>query len=266
MARFYFRPRTPMTHNNEGFRTHRYRDPEAYCPMPIALVFPSLPILTAEGTEFSDGNCATSGTRRAGSAAFLESLPFADIYHDSSRPPGEAGERIKHRRQSEILVPSPFDIRRHRFQIRVRSAAERETLLTSLRPQVANRYRGRVQVATRAPLFHRLWSLIESVKLVDEQLTIRFNALTEDRSKFDMRFSILSLDGRETETRSLQRDTVNPLTLLLNESAIAKERFGLRIELEGNLAYSGVLDPRPQMIFGAGPRRSARRVPVWCDQ
>lgn len=250
MARFYFRPRTPMTHNNEGFRTSANRHPHAYCPLPVVLVFRSIPILTARGTQFSDGNCSSGKTRRGETAEFLQSLPFDDIYHDTAWLSEESGNRIRHHRQAEVLVPSPFEIRPHQLQIRVRSTAERETLLSQLEHQTANRYRNQIQVANKAPLFHKQWTYIESVSALGNVLTIRFNESTADSNDFAIRFSFSSLDKTSQAESEIRQATTQPLQLSLRGSGLEKEPFRLRIDLDGDHAYSGMLDPRQQYLFG----------------
>ena len=248
-TRFYFRPRTPMTHNNEGFRTEQHRHPMAYCPFPVMLALPSAPILTSVGTQFSDGNCKSRSTHRGHTAEFFRALPFADIYNDSQRLTNEEWERIKKRRQAEVLVPSPFDIRSQRLQIRVRSTAERETLLSQLRPETADRYRNQLQLSSKAPLFHKRWSYIETVNALGDLLTIRFNESTEDRSEFSIRLSFFSLDGNPLSIHRRHRQTIQPLKLSTAELIPTGEPYQLQIELEGHLAYSGVLDPRQNVLF-----------------
>ncbi len=250
LVRFYFRPRTPMTHNNEGFRTPPNRNPAAYCPLPVLLVFPSLPILTAVGTQFSDGNCASSSTRRGETAEFLRSLPFADIFHDTAWLSEEEGSRIRRHRQAEVLRPSPFDIRPHRLQIRVRSIGERETLLSLLRRETADRYRNQIQVASKMPLFHKIWTYIESASALENTLTIRFNESTRDTNAFTLRLSCSALDGTPLVVREAHHPTIEPLRLSLSGSKLENEPFHLRVELEGDLAYSGVIDPRPRLLVG----------------
>lgn len=251
MARFYFRPRTPTTYNIEGFRTRSNRYQQAYCPLPVMLVFPARPILTTAGTRFSDGNCSSRETRIGEDAAFFQSLPFSDIYHDAPWRSGEA-DRIRHHRQAEVLVPSPFDIRSHGLRARVRSIAERETLLSLLRPATADRYRNRIEVSSKAPLFHKLWTYIESVSALDDRLTIRFNESTSDRSDFHIRLLFSTLEGVEITELEISRPTIEPLRVSLGNSAL-KRSFHLRIELEGDMAYSSVLDPRPQQIVRVHP-------------
>jgi hypothetical protein len=249
-ARLYFRPRTPMTYNNEGFRTPALRHPEAYCPLPVMLVFPSLPILTMTGVQFSDGNCASHETRFGSTAEFFESLPFADIYHDDRWPSEAEGRRIHRRKQAEVLVPSPFDIRSHKLQIRVRSAAERETLLTELRPAAADRYRSRIQVANTMPLFHKQWSYVESVSVADQLLTIRFNESTTDRNDFSIRLEFSTLEDKPILTREGSLPTVQPLRIPFAGDDLGQP-FHLRIELDSRLAYSAVIDPRIQQIVSS---------------
>lgn len=249
MARFYFRPRTPMTHNNEGFRTLVNRHPHAYCPFPVMLIFRSAPILTLEGTAFSNGNCSARETTVGTTADFLEMLPFADIYHDSAWAQGEEGRRIRHHRQAEVLVPSPFLFGATRPHVRVRSVAERETLLSLLSAETLARYRGRIQVSSKQRLFYKQWTYIESVALVRNRLTIRFNESTEDTNEFSIRLQFFALDGAPISERMGRGATIEPLTLTLPGGDLSERPFRLEIEIEGALAYRGVLDPRTQVML-----------------
>jgi hypothetical protein len=248
-ARFYFRPRTPMTHNNEGFRTKPNRHQEAYCPLPVMLVYPAVPLLTAVGTQFSDGNCSSRSTQRGDTAEFLWALPFVDIYDDSPWLAGEEWERIKKRRQAEVLVPSPFPYRPQLLQIRLRSVAERDTLLTLLESETAERYRNQILVSSKQRLFHKLWTYVESVSALGNQLTVRFNESTSDKSDFQIRLQLFALDGTLLTESEGRRPTVEPLRLTVRGPDLERHPYRLQIELEGELAYSGVLDPRPQQLL-----------------
>lgn len=248
-ARFYFRPRTPMSYNNEGFRTAGTRHSRAYCSMPIALVFPSGPLLTAATTRYSDGNCSSRNTSIGDTADFLQQLPFRDIYHDTYWPEGDEREVVKNRCQAEVLVSSPLRIGDHRFLVCTRSVAEKETLLSLLTPDAIERYREKVFVPSKRRLFQKRWSYIESVSAVEDRLTIRFNESTLDRSDFQIRIAFFRLDGTPLMMKEGQRPVVEPLTMDLTNLRLEGQSFRLRIELEGDLAYESILDPRPQFLF-----------------
>lgn len=248
-ARFYFRPRTPMAHNNEGFRTAPNRHVQAYCPFPVMLIFPAQPILTATGTRFADGNCSNREMRNGDDAAFFRALPFADIYHDGPWQPEEA-DRIRHHRQAEVLAPSPFDIREHRMQVRVRSVAERETLLSMLRPATADRYRKGIQVSSKAPLFFKRWTYIEAVQALGTSLIVRFNESTQDKNDFHIRLTFSTLEGDLITVSEVSSPTIEPLRMTIAGQALGQP-FQLRIELDGDFAFQGALDPRPQQLVQA---------------
>lgn len=254
MVRFYFRPRTPMSHNNEGFRTALNRHARAYCPIPVMLVFRSVPILTAVGTQFSDGNCSSHGTRRGSTASFFEGLPFEAIYHDSAWLSGDEGETIKRHRQAEVLVPSPFVFGSNAPHVRLRSSAERETLLSLLQAETVDRYRSRVQVSSKQRLFHKQWTYIESVSVLRDRLTIRFNESTTDTNEFTIRLTFLSPEGALITVSENRTKTIEPFFMTLEGENLVETPFQLRIELEGDLAYSGTLDPRPQQFWASSSR------------
>src|SRR5688572_2580985 len=97
-ARLYFRPRTPFQYQTEGFRPIGQRGSlNAYCPMPIVLLFDSASILTRDDSQFSDGNLASPNVVVGCSAEFFERLPFKEMYHDSWLTDDEKRSVIYHR-------------------------------------------------------------------------------------------------------------------------------------------------------------------------
>ncbi|HED03843.1 MAG TPA: DUF4433 domain-containing protein, partial [Candidatus Fraserbacteria bacterium] len=81
-VRLYFRPKTPTQYHIEGIRTIDQITPlHAHCPVPVFFLFDSNAILTRADCQFSDGNLASPRAQRLSTAAELENLPWARIYH-----------------------------------------------------------------------------------------------------------------------------------------------------------------------------------------
>jgi hypothetical protein len=77
-------------------------------PVPIYLLFDSRRLLTQEGVCFTRGRL-DSTTEIESDAAFLQSIPFKDVYHDTYVEPRGAGGRrseILNARHAEVLVPT----------------------------------------------------------------------------------------------------------------------------------------------------------------
>ena len=96
LVRLYFRPRTPTQYANEGIRPQDKIEYGAHMPVPVYLLF-DVNLLAEEGVRFTKGRL-TEGTAMGGSAEFLKSITFADVYHD-----GGVGRLGGSNRRSEIL-------------------------------------------------------------------------------------------------------------------------------------------------------------------
>ena len=129
-VRLYFRPRTPTFYRNEGIRPFGYRQLDAHCPMPIALLFDAKAVAGESGVRFSDGNLASATASLGEDVEFLRLLDFQEIYHAGPMAP-EATGRITARRGAEIIVPGELALDALRYVV-ARSPAERQTLLTLL--------------------------------------------------------------------------------------------------------------------------------------
>ncbi len=135
-ARFYFRPNTPALYHAEGVRPpSRYRS--GACPVPVAFLFDSVPLLTSKGAKFSNGNTANRDWVSIGnSLRFLEDLPFDLIYHDSSISSMD-GDIVFHR-HAEVLIPDEIDLT-FLQKLCFRSGAELQTFLALLEYEGGNR-------------------------------------------------------------------------------------------------------------------------------
>ncbi|HWW61943.1 MAG TPA: DarT ssDNA thymidine ADP-ribosyltransferase family protein, partial [Thermoanaerobaculia bacterium] len=128
-VRLYFRPRTPTEYRSEGFRPRDQITMRAHRPVPVVFVFDSLPIITAPGTTFTEGNASTKGCRRGEDLAFLNTIPFDKVYHDTWISDDERD--VVFRRCAEVLVANELALT-HVKHVFCRSQAEYETLYSLL--------------------------------------------------------------------------------------------------------------------------------------
>jgi hypothetical protein len=81
-VRLYFRPKTPTQFHNEGFRPLDQLSLGAHCPVPVYLIFNSIPILSRSDSLFTSGNLGSSGTVPSGDVDFLRQIPFEQVDHE----------------------------------------------------------------------------------------------------------------------------------------------------------------------------------------
>ena len=240
-ARLYFRPRTPFQYQTEGFRPVGQRGSlNAYCPMPIVLLFDSISILTRDDSQFSDGNLASPNVEVGRSADFFDRLPFREIYHDSSLTDDEKRSIIYHR-HAEVIVPDELELTALR-RIWCRTPAEQETL-QSLAPSKAwSMFSGRVGSSPRPNLFNRQWTFVERVELSANRIEIQLNPWSRTRGPFAARAEVS--EGRSGEVAVWENPTFHPephqntLALAL-PFATPRPRYSVQFWLDGNLAYAG---------------------------
>lgn len=179
-ARLYFRPRTPSQYQTEEFRS-KGETSQPTKGISVVLVFNSISVLTMAPVKFTDGNAGSSRSRVGDDVAFLRSLPFDRVYHDVAFPP-ELREEIVWRRQAEVLVPGHLRLARNLTWIVLRSEAETETVIQTLREQdevVLNRYRGIIRTNTLSSnstqFFERRWTYVEQARVADGVLIFEFS-------------------------------------------------------------------------------------------
>ncbi len=190
-VRFYFGPRTPTQHSNEGFRPPEAQALESHCPVPVFLLFDSISMLTRHDCKYSNGNIATNYWRLGETAEFLRSLPFKSIYHRRSlygTSDQEKKEIIFHR-NAEVLVENELDLSALKFIV-CRSTAEKDTLLNLLPSDIRNRYLKTIIYATKRDLFERKWTFVERVSTKAESISFHFFPDTKTPGPFVARLEI----------------------------------------------------------------------------
>lgn len=194
-VRFYFRPRTPTQFHAEGIQSEetlsRSRYPLAHCPVPVFLLFDSGEVLARADCKFSDGGLNSPPYKILSTAEELAALEWHKIYHT-----GRAGWRpeITHRRNAEIVVPKEVDLSTLRF-IFCRSAAERETLVHLLSPELRNCYQDRIVATSRSNLFFRRHTFVRAARLSSESATFSFSPETLSPGPFHLRVDLTDEHG-----------------------------------------------------------------------
>ena len=239
-VRLYFRPQTPTQYRCEG---HQPRDTQgsAHCPVPVFFLFDSKRLLTAEGCEYTNGNFASWGSERGGTAAFLQNLNFKLIYHTTWFRPEDRNEVI-FSRNAEVLFPEELELDGLR-EIVCRTGAERETLLSIL-PATADPWRERIRQERQGErLFERRWAYIRDLQLLEDRVLVN---LQQPSDPDDQRSA--SYDFVVTVT---QPDTSEVLIHRANEMVLPPQvaihlprptkAVGVNIQMAGNLAYQGTI-------------------------
>jgi ssDNA thymidine ADP-ribosyltransferase, DarT len=212
--------------------------------MPIVMVFSSVPILSADGTEFTEGNAATSGTPNGDDLAFLRRIPFEKVYHDSAFSASERAS-IVYRRCAEVLVPIELDLTNLKRLV-CRSQAEHETLLNMLSERARNVYATQIGVAANA--HHKRWTFVESVDLSNERVIIRFSPTTRSPGPFDARVVFTNAAGVQIGHWEGHEYMANG-TLKFNLGSIGNPTsYGIKVTLDGNLAYRGRYKAKEELL------------------
>jgi hypothetical protein len=186
-VRLYFRPRTPTQYRNEGIRPVEKRELGAHCPVPVYFCFDALTVLAQDNTEFSDGNMGSPQASHSDSREFFFHIPFEQVFHDGAFPPAQRDSIVFHR-NAEVLIPEKLPLGTTLKFIACRTAAERQTLLQLLPPDLRSQWVQRVRLADQG-LFERRWTFVEEVVAIDERIVFRFNPSSKTPGPFDTEFS-----------------------------------------------------------------------------
>jgi hypothetical protein len=240
-VRLYFRPRTPTEYRSEGFRPRRSIVMGAHRPMPIVLIFDSVPIITARGTIFTEGNASTKGCRRGDDLKFLQSIPFGKVYHDTWISNDQRD--VVFRRCAEVLVENELSLT-HLKHVFCRSQAEYETLYSLLDAKARELFKGRIGVS--AALHYKKWSYVESAELTPTRVKFRFSPSTTTPGPFDIQFTVRDLSGQPLGTWGASEYQAND-KLLLN----LHRGFGsyiAELSLDNALAYRNTFTSQDALL------------------
>jgi hypothetical protein len=232
-VRLYFRPRTPTEYRSEGFRPAQEITMGAHRPMPIALIFDSVPVLTAIGTSFTEGNASTKGCRRGDDLTFLQSIPFAKVYHDTWISDDERD--VIFRRCAEVLVPESLPLT-HLKHVFCRSQAEYETLYSLLNFQTRRALSAKIGVS--AALHFKKWTYVESAELAEDRVMFRFSPSTKTPGPFRIELNVLERDGSVLGRWRSDEYHANDRLVVSLHSRLST--YVVELTLDGELAYRSV--------------------------
>lgn len=238
-VRFYFRPKTPTLYHVEGIRPKfRQSFAGAHCPVPIYLLFDSKALLCAQGTKFSTGSLASSGTEVFSSAREFKNLPFNHIYHTGRLNEAEKRAIIYHR-HAEVIVPQKITLS-HLKRIWCRSQAEYETLHYLLPPHIWQKWRDRITARDDYSLFNREWVYVNEFTMTPDMITLRFNPprFEEDTGPFKIYGMIREVEtGKKWSWKKENTYIYSELKLSLPPSEFPTN-FTFRFEIDDNLVYA----------------------------
>ena len=241
LVRLYFRPRTPTQYTNEGIRPREELEYGVQMPVPVYLLF-AVSLLGEEGMDFTKGRLE-QGTAVGGSAEFLKSIDFGDVYHDSGV--GSLGNsrrpEILNARHSEVVVKNELSLDKLKHIV-CRSPAERETLLNLLTPEASARWLKMIRVDEGdRRMFEKRGTFVKKARLssTKSQFLFYMNNFPNMRGPFDL--TVEWTFGERTGRKHQDGFFVSnrPVAYSLNSAA---PRYRVRVLLDGNLAYLGDFD------------------------
>jgi hypothetical protein len=162
-------------------------------------VLDARPVLTREGTQFSNENMQRASACVGGDKAFLDSIPWDKVFHEG----GLGGDHsiIAHR-CAETLAVSPLALADCLQWIYCRSEAERDTLLHFL-GQAAEPWLAKIRVSDDIRVFNRLLTYVEHVHLSPDGVVFELHPRNDGRN-IDFRMHVI--DG----TGAVVAEFVNP--------------------------------------------------------
>lgn len=236
-VRLYFRPRTPTQFHAEGIRTRDKYGLGSHCPVPVVFLFDSKDLLTREEALFSAGTLAAAGAVVGDDAAFLQKIPFRDVYHDTPFQWHER-DRIIYHRHAEVVFPKQLDLDGLK-RIFCRSPAEYRTLLNLLDPMTAVKWNRIIGLGSKARVHFATWTYVEEGDLQSDKARLRFNPSTAAPGPFDARISIvdesatrytwaddsyMAKDVLTLDVTNLEVPASYELTLMLNGDLVFKDK------------------------------------------
>ncbi|GIP08865.1 hypothetical protein J1TS5_10350 [Paenibacillus macerans] len=246
-VRFYFRPRTPTQYNNEGFRPIKERPlGGAHCPIPVFLVFKSLPILTLKESLFSYGSLAAHGAEAYSTSKEFRTMPFEFIYHEGYYDK-YTQNHIKFNRHAEVLVPNSCSLDElHR--IVCRSHAEKETFIKLLGEPLSKKWEKIIIVDTASKFFYSHWTYIDKAILNDKKITFYINKGNKVNGTFNYTLEIYDSSGK----LYVSNNPVYSPTDNLNFDLINLEdphSYTVKFSLDNDIAYTNSYDEFDDLPF-----------------
>ncbi|MBL8131838.1 MAG: DUF4433 domain-containing protein [Anaerolineae bacterium] len=237
-VRFYFRPRTPTLHYNEGFLPRSIESPTAHCPVPVYLLFDLSALLCRADSRFTRETLAgyTPGALLK-SVDVFRTMPFEDIFHDSAFPPHER-DRFVRSRHAELVVPNEIDLT-HLKAIWCRSPAEYRTLRAIAPPEVWQKWGARITARADYNLFFRKRLFVKDASLDSNGIRFTFN--TPQQAMQEGQYVIrLEIDDFVHDRRYVQQ---LPFDSLMSKHVSLKQigspdHYAVRLFINDHLAYA----------------------------
>jgi hypothetical protein len=137
-----------------------------------------------------------------------------------------------------VIVPDQLDLSSLKYVV-CRTQAEFETLRCLLEPEVRQKWSTQIGPVGKANLHVRRWTFVEAVELSRERIRVKFNPSSKTPGPFHANMEITQ--GATCETYVWEKDAFQASnTLLVNiQNLPHPESYGVRMELDGNLAYLG---------------------------
>ena len=243
-ARLYFRPRTPTQYHMEGIRPASDRPSGANCPVPVFLLFDSKGMMTREDALFTDSGMNRVGYRSGADLAFLETIRFEDVYHDTWFHPQELRSlEIKRRRHAEIAFPGSVDLEDLR-EIVCRTGPERDTLLGLVRN---HDHDWSPLIRLERPgerLTYKKWLYVEDMQFGDDTVEVRMHLPESPNRSPYIAFVQVWAPGSKEPVISMIKEKPRFEVRNVIRLPDVYQRVRVRIEIDGALAYDGVVSQR----------------------
>jgi len=245
-VRMYFRPRSPTQFSTEGFRPADAYQYGSKCPVPIVFLLDAYDVLTRTDTVFSDGNLGKRGARIGGDAKFLAAIPWKKVYHDSWFESGER-DTIIYSRHAEAAVPDRLALADCLRLVGCRTQAEYETLWSLLDPSTRAMWGSKIVVSTRFNLHFGDWLFVEQATLSADRVQFQISPSCTRRGPLVQRVEILR---GNIPLGSYDAAGDVPATLRIGLGSIGRQpAYGVRMTLDGRLAYQGTYDEAKLVPF-----------------
>lgn len=242
-VRLYFRPKTPMLFQIEGIRPKgQLKYGGAHCPVPVVFMFNSLPILTREEVRFSDGNLASTFFTKVGeNAEFFKKLPFEKIYHSGSLHRFIWYEKsgIIRNRHAEVIVPKELDLEELSL-IWCRTQAEFETLIHLISEETYERWKEKIGVANRIPLFYENWTFVKKVVYHQSSVEFIFNH-GFPRGPFNVKVTVKDMGTGKTYSYSAANKNLGDSLDIRNPDKVHGKFIEVLFTIDDHIAYNCTL-------------------------
>lgn len=245
-ARFYLRPKTPTLYINEGCKPWNEIINQAHCAVPICFLLNAKEVLTRSDCIFSDGNLASSGAKTGNDADFFLKMPFDKIYHE-----GPHNDRsITFHRNAEAVIPNSLDLSSLEY-IACRTEAEKETLLELLEYDLRFKWKDKIGVLTRYPVFNEEWNFIREVKWNRSEIIIKFNEQNRKaRGPFSLEIGISQIWNSQVGPYiHLENDYILPNDYKIGLNSFANKSLNVWVKMDSNLMYQNSFHSMADLPF-----------------